>query len=115
MVINNMKIKNIVFVSSDGVMLDEHFGKATCFWKYEIDGEKMHFVENVIIEREETKKMHEQLENILPLIPECDVIVAQKIGNGVKRILAEHEIYPLEYDGKIDVAVEKLIKYLFRR
>ena len=113
--INRMKIKNIVFVSSDGICLDEHFGKGTCFWKYEIIDQQMYFIEKVKIKKEETKKMHEQLETILPQLKGCDVIVAQKIGNGVKRILADHEIYPLEYDGLLEDAIEKLLRYLFKR
>lgn len=74
----------------------------------------MQFVGKAKIEKEETKMMHEQMQNVLLALQGSDVVIAQKIGQGVKRILAENEIYPLEYDGCIDDAIVKLLRYLFR-
>ena len=103
----------VAFASSDGYVVDTHFGRATSFFIYQyFEGEYV-FVE----ERKVTpvclggEHSTEKMKGNVALFSDCQYIVASRIGMGAMAIIQDSSITPMALPGDITDAMEKLRQY----
>lgn len=84
-------MKKVAVTTSDGKQVDVHFGKATCFYIYNIDHNKVSFVEKRFVnaycsnsDQINDGSDHEyKPDNLVPIISilrDCDTLYTQQIG-----------------------------------
>lgn len=92
--------KRYAVASSNGKIIDMHFGEVKTFYIYDSDGRSAHFVEKRVVgqycngdtcgaDRED------KWDTILPAITDCQGVLAMKIGNAPKKFLLSKGIEPI--------------------
>ena len=109
---NSDKLFRIAAASTDGKMIDRHFGKADSFFIFDIDASGWTFVEqrNVtpLCESCDEDGGHS---SILESLADCTAVVAVKIGAKAKRDLEINHISAFEQPDHLDKAMAKLAAY----
>lgn len=100
-----MKTKRIAVVSSDGIHVDEHFGKAVRFLIYDLD-EPMTFVEERPTETLSVADPDhpfdpEKFRRIAALLNDCGQVYVTRIGEVPAAELKALDIEPVIYSGTI--------------
>jgi hypothetical protein len=116
----------IAITSSDGRIIDDHFGNATKYFIVEIDESgEWNFIDTRKIDKnkldalssEHGRKIvscgHDQifLSYVFELIRDCQFLLTKKIGAIPSSFLSKNQINALEAPGDIDLAVRKLHQY----
>jgi predicted Fe-Mo cluster-binding NifX family protein len=114
-----MKSLRIAVASSDGKVINTHFGKAARFLIVESDGERIK-----VIELRENKPAcgsleyggHEDnaLDRSIALINDCYAVLCSRIGGGASEELLRKGIEPVEAPGFIEENVLAYAKYRLR-
>lgn len=103
----------VAVASRDGVMVHQHFGRATHFQIYDLDKDGFRFVETRenspscnqdSYEREATA--HEQ---VVRLLADCRIVLVARIGPGAREVLLSHGQRPYEVPLFINDALKRLI------
>jgi predicted Fe-Mo cluster-binding NifX family protein len=103
----------VAFASSDGYVVDTHFGRATSFYIYQyFEGEYVFVEERNVTPvclggSHSTEKMKENVAQF----SDCQYIVALRIGMGAMAIIQDKGITPMALPGDITDAMEKLRQY----
>ena len=103
----------VAFASSDGYVVDTHFGRATSFYIYQYYDDDYVFIEERKVSpvclggEHSTAKMKENV----ALFSDCQYIVALRIGMGAMAIIQDKGITPMALPGDITDAMEKLRQY----
>lgn len=96
----HLPVKRYAVASSNGKIIDMHFGEVKSFYIYDSDGQDAHFVEKRVVgqycngdacgaDREE------KWDKILPAINDCQGVLAMKIGNAPRKFLISKGIEPI--------------------
>lgn len=107
----------IAVASSDGKVVNQHFGKATRFLIYEVNGDK--------IEYKETRKNDpscgtgeegqghddDALARAIALIADCETVLCARVGMGAYDELMGHGILPFEARDMIEPAIKSYLNY----
>lgn len=103
----------VAVTSTSGILVDQHFGQATDFMIFEINGEDYKFLET-----RSTKKYcnggnklnngYRGKKEAIETISDCDAVLSMKIGLGAQKKLGEFGIECVEYC----YTVERGLKYL---
>ncbi|ATW28009.1 NifB/NifX family molybdenum-iron cluster-binding protein [Candidatus Formimonas warabiya] len=103
----------VAAASSDGKFINQHFGRASQFYIFEIRDDQYHFVElrkNVPPcgggEHDE-----DTLRKSVNLIGDCRVVLVNQIGPGAASVLNSRGIQSFRVQNFIEEALEKLISY----
>lgn len=105
----------IAVASSDGIVVNDHFGRAKDFYIYQIeDEEQIRFREkrSVIPVCECGNHDHEKLKTNLEKMKDCKYLLVSRIGSGAADMAAELGIESYEIPGMIEESIEQLIKYI---
>ncbi|MCR5797308.1 MAG: dinitrogenase iron-molybdenum cofactor biosynthesis protein [Eubacterium sp.] len=105
----------VAVASSDGIVVNDHFGKAKGFYIYQVsEDERIIFLEK----REMTpvcdqgnhdkRRLRENLEKL----EDCRYLLVSRIGNGAAAMAESMGIESYEIPGMIQESIEKLIKYI---
>lgn len=105
----------IAAASTDGKLINQHFGRADKFYILEADEETSGYRLVEIREtipvchrgEHEEKKMEEAVKNI----SDCHIVLVSKIGMRAQGELERFGIEAFEIPGMIDEAVDQLIRY----
>lgn len=109
----------IAVASSDGIVVNSHFGRAEDFliYRLEIDNENDCWLKEFI----ELRKVapvcqggnHDdnRLQETAKLFSDCKYVLVSRIGQGATFALEGKGITPMELPGMIDESIEKLIVY----
>ena len=96
--------------TTDGKVINEHFGRAEAFYIVDIDSSGRCFRE-----RRETAPLcaaggheDEAMESLIDLLSDCDAVLVSRIGPGAERALARHGVTAYEIPIPVDEALEKL-------
>lgn len=102
----------VAFVSTDGKVVNTHFGKATKFHIVEINDNDYKFIESRdnIPSCSNFEHSESSMQNSINNIKDCKAVFALKIGNGAAIALKENNIEPIEAPYFITDILEKLIK-----
>ena len=104
----------IAVASSDGIVVNQHFGKADTFYIYGMDDSGTYSLQ----ETRNTQPVcqagnhneHALYENI-KRFTDCKYILVSRIGNGAANLAEKAGIIPVELPGMIEESIEKLITY----
>ncbi len=104
----------IAVATSDGIVVNTHFGRAKDFYIYHIDEEQMHFLEkrSVTPVCEGGNHDNEKLKANLEKLWDCKYLLVSRIGSGAADMAKCFGIESYEIPGIIEESVEQLIKYI---
>lgn len=103
----------IAVASSDGIVVNQHFGRADLFFIYEVEDDTFHLLETRKVVPVCQAGNHDEnllLENI-SRFKDCKYILVSRIGNGAANFAGQAGIIPMELPGMIEESIEKLITY----
>ncbi len=103
----------VAVASRDRVMVHQHFGRATHFQIYDLEGGGFRFVEtreNIpSCEPGSGRQAGESHERVVRLLADCRVVLVARIGPGARDVLLTNGLKPYETPMFIDEALQKLI------
>ena len=105
----------IAVASSDGIVVNDHFGRAKDFYIYQIDNsEQIYFLEkrNVTPVCEGGNHDQVRLKTNVKKIGDCKYLLVSRIGSGAADMAAESGIESYEIPGVIEESIKQLIKYI---
>lgn len=103
----------IAVASSDGKNINEHFGKATEFLIYKVDGSNYKYLESRRAKSFCNNGEHNEnkILSSVEALEGCRAVLVSNIGNGAAKTLKCNGIEPLEVHGFIESALKKLSVY----
>ncbi|WP_313181805.1 NifB/NifX family molybdenum-iron cluster-binding protein [Lacrimispora sp.] len=110
-----MKYK-IAVASTDGKVVNQHFGRAEVFYIVEAHSGDMTFT------YEESRKTvpvcrgqehdESQLNAVAAMLEDCDYILVSRIGDGARAALEQNNIEAYELPGYIEDSIRKLLAFI---
>jgi nitrogen fixation protein NifX len=106
----------VAVASSDGKVVNQHFGHAEEFLILEVEGESYRFIEKRSLGAACHLGEHNErsMENVIEALSDCKYVLCTKIGPGAEQKLQKREITPFEIAHFIDEAMIKLIEYTLK-
>ncbi|MCM1507704.1 MAG: dinitrogenase iron-molybdenum cofactor biosynthesis protein [Ruminococcus flavefaciens] len=103
----------IAVASSDGIVVNQHFGHAEKFLIFEVNGCDFHFTEIRTVEPVCSFRNHddERLTENLQKIQDCKYLLVSRIGAGASMRAEQLGITPMELPYMIEEAVQKVISF----
>lgn len=104
----------IAVASSDGIVVNQHFGRANQFMIYGLKEDNTpHYIEtrNVNPVCEGGTHDDNKLSDNIKLFSDCKYILISRIGQGASYMLERNGITPMELPGIIEESIEKLVVY----
>lgn len=104
----------IAVASTDGIVVNSHFGKAKDFYIYQIyNNGKIHFLEKRSVTPVCQGGNHddEKLKSNLERIMDCKYLLVSRIGVGAANMAESFDIESYEIPGIIEESLEQLITY----
>lgn len=104
----------IAVASSDGIVVNNHFGKAKQFYIYQVKDDKQQFIEIRTMTPVCTNSSHEDkklMENLQKL-SDCGYLLVSRIGTIAANAAESIGIESYEIPGMIEESIEQLIKYI---
>lgn len=96
-------MSKIGIASTDGILINEHFGRAEEFWIYESnEGGTYQFLER---RKKNADGSRDHQANTVQLLTDVEVVLATKIGPGAEQELRRAGIMALSVSGPIDKAL----------
>jgi len=90
----------VAVVSSDGKVINQHFGKASRFLIFEVDWGKIQFMEvreiTPLCGSAEYGHADDALSRTISLISDCEAVLCARIGSGAEEELRRNGIKPIE-------------------
>lgn len=104
----------VAVASSDGIVVNNHFGRAGTFYIYKIDELK----DYLLVEKRELEPVcdggthnENRLNESVSKFLDCKYVLTSRIGPGAANALESFGIIPMELPGMIQESLEKLITY----
>jgi predicted Fe-Mo cluster-binding NifX family protein len=106
----------IAVATTDGKVVNEHFGRASAFYIVELDETGYRFLEKREVSPVCSGGSHDDstMEKAIDLLADCRAVLVSRAGPGAKRALEIRGISVFEIGIPIDEAMEKLRAYYFR-
>lgn len=105
----------VAVASTDGIVVNSHFGKAATFYIYESHpkDDTWRLKERRLVPPVCEGGEHDdaRLQNQIKKFSDCKYILISRIGPGAAQVLEQNEIYPLELPGLITESLEQLVMY----
>jgi MoaA/NifB/PqqE/SkfB family radical SAM enzyme len=99
--------------SKSGMLVDQHFGKATEFYIYESDGRTVRFLEKRLVRNycsgpdDCDDDVHSKIETILSAVSDCQAVLALRTGDAPSRKLEGSGIRVISTYDRIEDAILK--------
>jgi len=102
----------VAVISSDGKVVNQHFGKAFRFYIFEVDCGKVQFIEvretTPLCGSSEHGNSDAVLSRTISLISDCKALLCARIGSRPQEELRKNGIKPIEASCFIDEALSKI-------
>ncbi len=108
------RLYKVAIASSDGIVVNQHFGRANTFFIYEVAGiGNYRFLETRIVTPvcEGGNHDEEKLCSNISKFKDCKYILVSQIGRGAANKMEQSGIMPMELPGMIEESLGKLITY----
>lgn len=102
----------IALASSDGININEHFGKAIFFRVYELNNNEYRFIESrdAVAACQHTRTHNStDFDTVVNLLSDCDALLVSKIGEGAAAYVISKGLRVFEVSGSIDGVLNKLL------
>ena len=106
--------ERIAVASSDGIVVNNHFGHAAKFHIYEVCGDEIKYLEVRKVEpvcdggTHDEKRLNENIEKI----GDCRYLLVSRIGEGAAAAVEQKGITPYELPGIIGESIQQLLNYI---
>lgn len=106
----------VAVASSDGKVINEHFGRATQFLIFNVEGNKTEFVElrKTVPFCNSGEHDDNKLLSSAELLTDCRAVLVAQIGNGAVQALRSKGVEAFDIKDFIDDALGSLAKYYSR-
>lgn len=102
----------VAAATSDGISVNEHFGRASFFRIYDLDDSGYRYVETRdAVAACQHKRTHSEtdFDRVIALLSDCDALLVQKIGEGAAAYLISKNVRVFEVSADIDPLMKKII------
>lgn len=102
----------VAIATTDGVSVNEHFGRANFFRVYQLYGDSYQYIDiRDAVAACQHPRTHSQtdFDRIIDLLSDCDALFVQKIGEGAAAYLIEKNVRVFEVSGEIESLLKKVI------
>lgn len=101
----------IALASTDGIVVNTHFGHASEFQIYDIEGENYHFIESRYARPSCQHQSHNtsRFDQVIKLLSDCDAIFVSQIGKGAAEYLIQNGVRVFEAPYCIDDVIKSTI------
>lgn len=110
---NAEKIR-VAVASSDGMVVNSHFGRAQDFYIYDVQENG----QNTLVEKRELSPVCEagnhddtRLRNNVQQLSDCDYVAVSRIGMGALQVMNEYGIAAMELPGEIEDSLHRIVNY----
>ncbi len=106
--------EKIAVASSDGIVVNRHFGHAGKFYIYEIADDDAKLVETRKVEpvcqggNHDDRRLSENIDKI----GDCKYLLVSKIGYGAAAVAEQRGVIPYEIPGVIEESIQQLLNYI---
>lgn len=106
--------EKIAVASSDGIVVNRHFGHAEKFYIYEIIDDGVKLLETRIVEpvcdggNHDDRKLSENIDKI----KDCKYLLVSKIGHIAEIVAKQKGVIPYEIPGVIGESIQQLLNYI---
>lgn len=99
--------------TTDGELVDCHFGKATSFDIYEVNQMEAHYLETRACSRACHVEGHDPnlLDAAARLIADCSCVLVVRLGPAAAALLARYGVDPYEVCGPVEESLDRVIRY----
>lgn len=103
----------IAVASSDGIVVNSHFGRADTFYIYEEKEGQIQYIETRKVEpvcnsgNHDDTKLKENLEKFL----DCRCLLVSRIGDGAAALAESYGMDTYEIPGMIEESIKQLLNY----
>ena len=103
----------IAVASSDGIVVNNHFGRARAFYIYSVNEDSIDILDirNLPPVCEMGEHDEERLKKNVDSLSDCTHLLASRVGNGARAALEKKGIRVYEIPGVISESIDKLVKY----
>ena len=104
----------VAAASSDGIVINQHFGRADTFYIYEVAGAgNYRFLETRTVTPVCNGGNHsdKELRENISKFKDCKYILVSRIGMGAANMVEQSGITPMELPGMMEESLDKLITY----
>ena len=103
----------IAVASSDGIVVNSHFGRARRFWIFALKNGKLEHLETREVVPVCEMGTHDEavLKENVERLSDCTHILAARIGDGARAIIESYGINVYELPGLIEESVDKMVRY----
>lgn len=108
------RVYKVAAASSDGIVINQHFGGADTFYIYEVAGAgNYRFLETRTVTPVCNGGNHsdKELRENISKFKDCKYILVSRIGMGAANIVEQSGITPMELPGMMEESLDKLITY----
>jgi len=104
----------IAFASSDGILVDQHFGWSKHFELYRVDAQSAEYVKTLDSSQDAIEDEHEKLSYKISTIKEADMLYCTAIGPTASKMVLAAKIHPIRAgeNDRIDETIVKLQELL---
>ncbi len=105
----------VAVASSDGIVVNNHFGRARDFYIYQVDHtEQIHFQEkrSVIPVCDGGNHDDDKLEENIKKLQDCNYLLVSRIGGGAAAMAERYGIESYEIPGLIPDSIGQLTRYI---
>lgn len=104
----------VAVASSDGIVVNQHFGRAEIFRIYDIEQDNTtHFKEirNFLPLCQSGTHDDSKMEERIQCLTDCKYVLVSKIGPAAINALEQYGISPMELPGMIEESLQRLVAY----
>lgn len=108
------RVYKVAAASSDGIVINRHFGRADTFYIYEVaEAGNYRFLETRTVTPVCNGGNHsdKELRENISKFKDCKYILVSRIGMGAANIVEQSGITPMELPGMMEESLDKLITY----
>lgn len=106
----------IAIASTDGKVVNQHFGRAKVFYIVDADSANMTFTylesRKVIPICQGQEHDDGQLNELAAILKDCNYVLVSQIGYGARNVLEQNKIEVFELPGFIDESIKRLLSYV---
>lgn len=104
----------VAVASSDGIVVNQHFGRANAFYIYQIGGEAEYSlleVRKVVPVCNGGDHDDDALHKNIRRLADCKYVLVSRIGMGAANMMEQSGMVPMELPGMIEESIDRLIAY----
>lgn len=107
------KNNRIAVASSDGIVVNSHFGRAATFYIYEEKEEQIKCIEKREVEPVCNGGNHSEtkLTDTLDRLSDCNYLLVSRIGAGAETLARNYGMNVYEIPGMIEESIRQMINY----